>query len=421
MIVYGAVWHPESDNLGDDLQALAARALLPRVDTVLDGSRLDQIDGVDGDARIVALLSGNVYRRADHWPPDPRLAPVCVGLHFSAENAWGVPLTRLDGAGLQFLREWSPIGCRDESTLALMQQLSLPCDLTGCLTLTLPRPEVEPAAPYICCVDAPEEIVRLLKPMAAAEGIEVRAMTHQRRGEPGSYERRMEAAQMIVDAYAGAKFVITRRLHCAMACLAVGTPVLLIYNEYYEDITRFAPMDGMVRAMSSDAFAAQLRQEGFPRPWKNPPEAAAWRDKLIARVQQGLIRAETAPMYNPSPEAAAAWRAAAVEDMIGYSVGKLRRLEQEQVERLHDKFSLLLHEDGVRTVLEDVLEEKTVQRALDRVSRRRELRRLPLIRRPAAWWRLVRARTASPLTHRVREEVASLGWPDHEEYERLGE
>lgn len=421
MIVYGAVWHPTSDNLGDDLQALAARALTPRVDVVLDGENLDNAGELPEGAQLVTLLSGNVYRRADHWPPDPRIVPVCVGLHFSPVNGWGVPLSRLDGAGLQFLRTWSPIGCRDESTRELLSSLNLPCDVTGCLTLTLPRPDVHPDAPYICCVDAPEEIVRLLKPMAAAEKISVRTMTHMRRGEPGTYERRMEAAQQMVDTYAGAKFVITRRLHCAMACLAVGTPVLLLYNEYYEDITRFAPMDGMVRAMSSDAFAAQLRKEGFPRPWRNPPEAAVWREKLIARVQEGFARTENAPLHNPSPEDAAAWRRTAREDMIGYSMGKLRRLEQEQVQRLHEKFSLLLHEDSVRTVLEDVLEEKTVRRALDRVSRRRELRRLPLLQRPAAYLRMLREKESSPLTRRVREEVASLGWPDHEEYEKLGE
>jgi len=206
-----------------------------------------------------------------------------------------------------------------------------------------------------------------------------------------------------------------------MACRAVGTPVLLVYNEYYEDITRFAPMDKMVRAMPSEAFAASLRQEGFPAPWENPPEAAQWRERLILRVQEGLVRAETAPMHNPSAEDAAAWRRTAREDMIGYSAGKLRRLEQEQVERLHDKFSLLLHEDGVRTVLEDVLAERAVRKAMTRVARRRELRKLPLTKRPAAWLKLIRSQEPADLAERVEMEVASLGWPDHEESLRISE
>lgn len=421
MVVYGAIWHPESDNLGDDLKALAARSLLPRVDVVLDGERLDEAEGVSPDARLVTILCGNMYRRADHWPPDPRMAPVCVGLHFSSENAWGVPLSRLGGAGLQFLRTWAPIGCKDESTRKLLEKLGLPCEVTGCMTLTLPRPEVHPAEKYVCCVDAPEEIVKLLTPMAASEGVQVRTMTHQRRGEPGTYERRMEAAQQMVDAYAGAMFVITRRLHCAMACLAVGTPVLLLYNEYYEDISRFAPMDGMVRAMPSEAFAAQLRQEGFPQAWENPPEAAQWREKLLERVKRGLAYAETAPLANPTQEAAAAWRETVREDMISYSLGKLRRLELEQVERLHEKFSLLLREDGVRTVLEDVLEEKAVHRALAKVNRRRELKKLPLLQRPSAWLKMIRQKEPAPLIEQVEAEVATLGWPIQEESLRIGD
>ena len=41
MVRYGVVWHPMTDNLGDDLQALAAMRLMPRVDHVLDGEQLD--------------------------------------------------------------------------------------------------------------------------------------------------------------------------------------------------------------------------------------------------------------------------------------------------------------------------------------------------------------------------------------------
>ena len=60
-----------------------------------------------------------------------------------------------------------------------------------------------------------------------------------------------------------AEMVFTRRLHCAMACLAMGTPVLLLYNSDYEDVTRFAPMDQMVRTLPVDAFLHQLHTSGL--------------------------------------------------------------------------------------------------------------------------------------------------------------
>ena len=104
MVHYGVVWHPATDNLGDDLQALAAMRLMPRVEQVLDGENLHApIPGVKDGDRVVTLLSGNVYRRCDHWPPEKHIVPVCVGMHFSKESVWGVPLTELDGAGLHWL------------------------------------------------------------------------------------------------------------------------------------------------------------------------------------------------------------------------------------------------------------------------------------------------------------------------------
>ena len=39
---YGVIWHPETRNLGDDLQAYAASKLLPRVDLALNGETLDE-------------------------------------------------------------------------------------------------------------------------------------------------------------------------------------------------------------------------------------------------------------------------------------------------------------------------------------------------------------------------------------------
>ena len=55
---YGVIWHPASRNLGDDLQALAAGRLLPRVDVALDGERLDEAPA-GAEEETVTLLSGS--------------------------------------------------------------------------------------------------------------------------------------------------------------------------------------------------------------------------------------------------------------------------------------------------------------------------------------------------------------------------
>ena len=231
MIRYAIAWQKDSDNLGDDLRTLAAMELLPRVDRVLDAGGLDMpLSDLAEDDRVVALLCGSVLKESAHWLPEGRIAPVCVGVHASAEDVWGIPFRQLDGAGLAYVRSCAPVYCRDERTCRLMEETGIPCELTGCVTLTLRRPEPEgqPEPPYACCVDIPPEAVAAVREFAA--GVEVREMTHHISCPDGDFYRRMEAARARVRVYAGARFVITRRLHCAMACLALGTPVLLLYN-----------------------------------------------------------------------------------------------------------------------------------------------------------------------------------------------
>ena len=41
MLYYGLTWRPRTDNLGDDLTALAAMQHLPRIDHALDADALD--------------------------------------------------------------------------------------------------------------------------------------------------------------------------------------------------------------------------------------------------------------------------------------------------------------------------------------------------------------------------------------------
>ena len=116
---YGVIWHPASHNLGDDLQTLAAGRLLPRIDTVLDGERLDEAPGEPGED-IITLMGGHAMRRKYHWPPHPSLRPVCLGLHLSREDAWGCPMEVMEGVGLDYLRAHGPVGCRDDATADLL-------------------------------------------------------------------------------------------------------------------------------------------------------------------------------------------------------------------------------------------------------------------------------------------------------------
>lgn len=413
MIHYAIAWHPHATNLGDDLRAYAAMELLPQVDRVLDADCLDApISGLAQGDRVVTLLSGSILRETAHWLPDSHIAPVYMGVHLSKEDVWGVPFTQLEGAGKRYLDGCAPIGCRDSKTAQLMERMGIPHQLTGCLTLTLKRPNVRTQS-YICCVDVPEEAVQTLRTYAA--GTPIQELTHQLDNPSTDFTTRMNNAKQMLRLYAGARFVVTRRLHCAMACLAMNTPVLLLYNSDYEDITRFAPLHELVRTQPVEAFIRQLKQEGLPEPWCNPMGIEAWQDRLTQAVQQGLAQAASMPLPIIPEEAAQAWRMQRLRQLAVSSAGKIHHLEQQQLSALHEKFTFILREDSAKSVLSAMLNEPEVRLALEKAARRKLLHSYPPSKRLGAWLKMKRGRLAPEDWHaQAMEQLRLLGWPESE-------
>ncbi len=411
---YAVVWHPESTNLGDDLRTLAAARLLPRVDRVLDARSLDQpLPDLPEGERVAALLSGAALFDLSHWPPEAHVVPVFAGLHLSAQDAWGVPFTALDGAGLKCLAAHTPVSCRDARTAELLTGAGVAHVVSGCVTLTLARPEGVSAGDYLCCVDVPDAVTEALRGLAGAD--RVRVATHQREGDERDYARRMAAAEALLQLYAGARLVVTKRLHCAMACLAIGTPVILLYNSAYEDVRRFAPMDAMVRACAEEDFLRELRMNGLPQP-PVLADVTPWQDKLRRAVASGLAWAETARLPLVSPEEARRWRVARLERMAAAAARKIRTLEEAQYRELHGKLGLVMREEAVKAALEPLLAEPEVVRAMTRVDRRRALAGLPWYRRALAMCGFRRnGNASSDVAEEARRQLAGLGWPEKKE------
>ena len=411
MIHYAISWQPHSDNLGDDLRTLAATQLMPRIDRLLDGDCLDApLDGLTGDDRVIALLSGNVIRDNAHWLPEKHIVPVCVGVHLSQEDVWGTPFAQLDGAGKAYLAACAPIGCRDQRTLRLMEGTGIPHQLTACLTLTLRRPQVSQQN-YICCVDVPDEVVKTLQDYAA--GVEIHQLTHQLTAPSHDFDARMNNARQQLRIYAGARFVVTRRLHCAMACLAMGTPVILLYNSDYEDVSRFAPMDQMVRTLPVEDFLRQLRQNGMPERFTNPMGVESWQEKIVSAVQHGLKNAESLPLPIIPDDVAQAWRSQRLRRLAVSSAEKIRRLEQQNLTQLHEKFSFILREDSAKSMLTELLNQPDMRTALTKHAQRRLMQGLPLVQRLNTWLELRRGKIqAEDLYAQAMEQLQQLGWPD---------
>lgn len=392
MLHYALAWRPNADSIGSDLMTLGAQQLLPRVDIVLDADRLDAyLPQIEDRDRVVALIPGLFLRTSSHWPPERHISPVCAGVHIDGEDAWGLPSDSMDGAGLDALRACAPILCRDDRTAARLEQLSVPHQVIGCLTLALTRPDVPHQGGIVCC-DAPESIVNALRELAE----NITTVTHRLDNASRDFGERMAAARSLLEIYAGADMVITRRLHCAMACAAIGTPVLLLYNSGYEDVARFAPLDSMVRAMPSDVFLRQLQEEGLPAPWENPADMPAIHSAMQKAVIDGLARAESTPLPLVPPEKAAQWRSSRLMRMADSAADRIAALERQQMDAWVEKFTMLDREDGAKTILTSLLEGLGYSRDAGKTTRAR-----------------LKAAELNDLVRQAWDALDALGWPEH--------
>jgi polysaccharide pyruvyl transferase WcaK-like protein len=87
----------------------------------------------------------------------------------------------------------------------------------------------------------------------------------------------MLKAQEMLDAYAQAKMVVTTRLHCALPCLAFGTPVLFVTDNPKDP--RFEGMLELMRHCSGRELHKETLID-WHHPTPNPADIGKFRSSL---------------------------------------------------------------------------------------------------------------------------------------------
>jgi hypothetical protein len=270
---YGLLTYPGSANLGDEIQSLAARRFLPRVDRLVSREALHLDPGGAGPTRLI--LNGWFLNRPLNWPPHPKIEPLIVSFHMTLSapsrlRRWAATVqgTLLSAEGVAYLNRWAPVGARDRRTLDLLRSAGVDAYLSGCLTLTLPAPRERRAEGPVVACDLPNDAINEL---SARLGFAAMPVSHS--SAEIDPERRLGEAQRLLDVYATARAVVTTRLHAALPCLAMGTPVLFLAGD--QEQSRIAPALDLCRSATLAQFAAG--SDGFD-PRDPPPN----RDRHIA-------------------------------------------------------------------------------------------------------------------------------------------
>lgn len=242
---FGVLYHRSNMNIGDDIQAYAASRYLPSIDYFIDREHINDFKS-DGNEPVAVIMNAWYMWHKWNWPPSRCIVPHMVGFHYADHKLASQPgsplkFEALEDIGGDWLKAYGPIGCRDLFTMEKLKGMGIDAYFSGCISLTLPKmPKRQVEKEYVCIVDVEEAVKKRLLEILQSTGYEVRIISQIRaRDPPLSWEDRKRIVEDLLTSYRNAKYVITRRLHCALPCLSQGTPVLIIKAK--KDDIRFDP------------------------------------------------------------------------------------------------------------------------------------------------------------------------------------
>lgn len=253
---FGVIFYKYSINLGDAIQTIAAIQQLERnnkkVNWYVERSTGDIAkDGTDLDApraqsnKIITLYNGWFDESSQLWPPPSNIKPIFISFHIYDEHGKNY-VSLADSRYNDFYRKNSPVYTRDKHTAAKLSAIG--AKFLGCLTLTLQaKNKISPAdRKGIYLVDLyPDSYSKI--PQKILE--QSKEITHISYTE--GIEERNNEAQSLLNIYAGAKLIITSRLHCILPCLAFDTPCILMFDDWSKD-PRFSGLTDLMSIYGRD-------------------------------------------------------------------------------------------------------------------------------------------------------------------------
>lgn len=250
-------------NVGDYIQSIAASHFLPEINHYINREELGAYKG----EKTKLIMNGWFTHEPKTWVPSSDISPLFISFHINSQAKNDI----LSIAGIQYLKLHEPIGCRDHNTTNMLIDKGIDAYFSGCLTLTLDHYKVDddqrndsiyivdPLFNYPSkkkCMENFKSFRRHIKNgsifkinqvknileknfnseiLKSAEYIE-----HELPANNFSEEQKFQLADELLNKYARAKLVITSRIHCALPCLALGTPVIFIDGfDHINDTCRF--------------------------------------------------------------------------------------------------------------------------------------------------------------------------------------
>jgi hypothetical protein len=197
-----------------------------------------------------------------NWPPEENIIPLFISMHITRQNSSYklLPHRKL----IDYYKQFEPIGCRDYGTLRYFQKIGVDAYFSGCLTLTLENKFSERNDSIVLADPIRANytegyrnyIVDQIIPKKYKDSII--NTYHHNRDRNRTVEERFKEAENLLEIYSKAKIVITSRLHVALPCIALGTPVYFINAGYHSALfnlnDRFEGLIDYFKVIGEDYF-----------------------------------------------------------------------------------------------------------------------------------------------------------------------
>jgi len=333
--LFGLLTYP-TNNLGDEIQSIAARQFLPRVDLYID--REYDLDKVKSEIPIKLIMNGWFKHNVSSWPPSPSIRPLFISFHIT-------PLVSdklMNKHSVSYLSDNAPIGCRDFFTLQLLKKYGIDSYFSGCLTLTLgynlkiKNNSITDSKKRSMIIDLDKNILKIM-PKQLLEKFDFGTHTYLEVGlqqkiikrlshsinrskyykkhknsswlkeiryilgglSEKSYLNKLKIkkrssnvfnmAENCLYKYMNAKLVLTSRLHVALPCIAFKTPMIFIKEDVHDD--RFKGYEDILNIITPVQFLRlikdykSLEEYAIEKNMLSENKVAALKKDMISRCE----------------------------------------------------------------------------------------------------------------------------------------
>ena len=269
--IFAVLSYPNSNNLGDFIQSEAAKQFFKN--QIIQELDRDQLHIYKGP-KVFVFMNGWFMEKPANWPPSENINPIFLSFHLNPTSKKKM----LTKTGINYLKKFQPIGCRDTYTQKILSNCGIETYFSACLTLTLKRHNFVPKNTKRQGILVISPMERLISKNFDESGFSLRTVLNKIKNlkknrqylkamkrlnsflskqkdpvyfksqllDPKKFsekERSNFAIEQLKD-IAKAKLVITSRIHSALPAVAFETPVLFI-SDGLEHINQKSRLQGM--------------------------------------------------------------------------------------------------------------------------------------------------------------------------------